>query len=45
MQGVRIVEADHDLRSAVLRNIRTGDTIVFDSVSSMSQNADEGFRL
>ena len=26
-------------------NIRSGDTIVFDSVSRMSRNADEGFRL
>lgn len=29
----------------ILRKIRTGDTIVFDSVSRMSRNAEEGFQL
>ena len=28
----------------ILRNVETGDTIVFDSVSRMSRNAEEGFR-
>lgn len=29
----------------LIRNIKAGDTIVFDSVSRMSSSADEGFRL
>lgn len=29
----------------LLNNVKTGDTIVFDSVSRMSRNADEGFKL
>ncbi|MCQ2317219.1 MAG: recombinase family protein [Bacteroidales bacterium] len=29
---------------ALLKRVKTGDTIVFDSVSRMSRNADEGFR-
>ena len=29
----------------LLRRIRAGDTIIFDSVSRMSRNAEEGFRL
>ena len=29
----------------LLKTIRTGDTIIFDSVSRMSRNADEGFTL
>jgi len=29
----------------LLRIIKTGDTIIFDSVSRMSRNADEGFKL
>lgn len=29
----------------LIRNIRAGDTIVFDSISIMSREADEGFRL
>lgn len=31
--------------SKLLRNIKAGDTIVFDEVSRMSRNADEGFKL
>ena len=29
----------------IIKNIRAGDTIIFDSVSRMSRNAEEGFRL
>ena len=29
----------------ILSKIRTGDTIIFDSVSRMSRNAEEGFSL
>ena len=29
----------------IIKNIRAGDTIICDSVSRMSRNADEGFRL
>ena len=29
----------------LIRNIKAGDTIIFDSVSRMSRNADEGFSL
>ena len=29
----------------ILKKVKTGDTIVFDSVSRMSRTADEGFRL
>mgnify|MGYP002626412932 CR=1 FL=1 len=29
----------------LIRNIKAGDTIIFDSVSRMSRNADEGFTL
>ena len=29
----------------LLKIVRTGDTIVFDSVSRMSRNAEEGFQL
>ena len=29
----------------LIRNIKAGDTIIFDSVSRMSRNADEGFAL
>ena len=29
----------------LLRTVKSGDTIVFDSVSRMSRNADEGFEI
>ena len=29
----------------LLKIVQTGDTIIFDSVSRMSRNADEGFQL
>ena len=29
----------------ILDKVQTGDTIIFDSVSRMSRNAEEGFRL
>lgn len=34
-----------ELENKILRRIQPGDTIVFDSVSRMSRNADEGFQL
>lgn len=40
--GTKINRAEFN---KILRVIKTGDTIVFDSVSRMSRNAEEGFKL
>lgn len=34
-----------DKWNKLVRTVKTGDTVVFDSVSRMSRNADEGFKL